>query len=507
MVFKNSIKKISFILVLVSIFLPIKDKVQAVEKNTIKLSQDNWYEKDGSYTVTMEKFTGKTMDKIQWYENDILIKEDNLGQAPYQDYKLSVKGRRVGEYNYYAKLIKGNESIKTESVKVSVEKEDNYKVGVTRYNFIDKNRRDPYAENTSNRDLMVKIWYPAEVESEGKKLDYAYHTEANNFIFDGIKGMEFAKGITSNTTSNPKIAYKDSSFPVLIYSHGYEGLMEENQILFETLAAKGYIVVSINHTYESSMSTLKDGMVTGFDEVKRKNEVNESAQGSVIDEVYKRLNEICMMEPTKEVQEEFLELNSKLIGRNKKIKVWNEDTKFVINELSKLNSDKSCEFYNKLGLDNIGLMGYSFGGAKSVAYAGEDENVKCAINMDGSAYGILKGTKLNKPLLSFASDMEGAYDSNIIYEMNKDKTYLVKIKNSTHKNFTDINTFAIGQEHNPVYPYLELGTINGKVMDEIKTKSVVSFLDKYLKESPIRNDGKNPLEEMKNYDEVIIKSK
>ena len=53
--------------------------------------------------------------------------------------------------------------------------------------------------------------------------------------------------------------------PVVIYSHGYTSFPGQNTALLEELASHGYIVYSVQHTYDSSPVAFPNGDVVGMD--------------------------------------------------------------------------------------------------------------------------------------------------------------------------------------------------------------------------------------------------
>ncbi|WP_138160393.1 alpha/beta hydrolase family protein [Peptoniphilus catoniae] len=52
---------------------------------------------------------------------------------------------------------------------------------------------------------------------------------------------------------------KEDKLPVFIFSHGAFGVDRSNEILFEDLAAKGYVVISMSHPYQSFSTKLSNG--------------------------------------------------------------------------------------------------------------------------------------------------------------------------------------------------------------------------------------------------------
>ncbi|KST68648.1 alpha/beta hydrolase [Mastigocoleus testarum] len=129
----------------------------------------------------------------------------------------------------------------------------NYSVGTTSYHFTDTQREEIYTEDSNDkRELMVRVWYPSKKVSAGKRASYVNESSTGENPF-GI--------IATNSIINAPVAQTESGYPVLLFSHGFASLPEFNTINAEELASQGYVVVSMNHTYDSSLSIFPDGRV------------------------------------------------------------------------------------------------------------------------------------------------------------------------------------------------------------------------------------------------------
>ncbi|EOZ99234.1 Carboxylic ester hydrolase [Indibacter alkaliphilus LW1] len=68
--------------------------------------------------------------------------------------------------------------------------------------------------------------------------------------------------VDTNTFVSPEIQNK--KFPVLIFSHGLYSEAFGYYALMEEIVSHGFIVLNINHTYESSGSLFPDGEILLF---------------------------------------------------------------------------------------------------------------------------------------------------------------------------------------------------------------------------------------------------
>lgn len=103
--------------------------------------------------------------------------------------------------------------------------------------------------------------------------------------------------------------------------------------------------------------------------------------------------------------------------------IWTQDADFVINQLDQLNRDA---FEGKLDMDNIGMMGHSFGGATAFNAAYSNPRIKAGINMDGSLYNVNGKQAISKPFLF----MESSSFMNIKNKALSGKISDEEIKNS-----------------------------------------------------------------------------
>lgn len=119
--------------------------------------------------------------------------------------------------------------------------------------------------DSPERKLMVKIWYPAEVNTNTQTpVNYGFHTPEVPLVYDAehLNWPDyFASAIEAYQTHQaPSLTYFNAppvkkQFPVIIHSHGMGASVESDQRYFEALVQQGYIVVAVGHTYEAPLVT------------------------------------------------------------------------------------------------------------------------------------------------------------------------------------------------------------------------------------------------------------
>ena len=137
------------------------------------------------------------------------------------------------------------------------------------------------------------------------------------------------------------------------------------------------------------------------------------------------------------------------------------------------------QFKDKLALEKgIGLFGHSFGGATAILACSLNKRFTCAINIDGAMVnGLNERYQYKKPYLFLYSETGEQY-SRYFYTINKNDSYSVFIKNSTHADFFDPSYIQkkLLRETNTMY-----GSIDGDRMIKITNDYVLSFFNKYIK--------------------------
>jgi pimeloyl-ACP methyl ester carboxylesterase len=245
-----------------------------------------------------------------------------------------------------------------------------YAVGTVEYAMVDPNRQETYTEDPNDhREVLVQIWYPADIAKplQGKApyvknvpviaAEVKTKLQIPKFLF------QYLELVKTNSYPNVSVASKQQSYPLILFSHGLPGARFSNTFQFEELASQGFIVASIEHTYNALATVLPDGKFVTIASLPGMTDIE--AWDSLISDI------------------------------------WVKDSTFVLDELEKLsNKDANNLFSGKIDLDHVGMFGHSFGGANAVQVLYSDPRVKAAINMDGTMFGNMhKAEGTGKPFM------------------------------------------------------------------------------------------------------------
>ena len=349
----------------------------------------------------------------------------------------------------------GSYSVGTEMVHVQTDRDESI-------------TKDP----TDQREFMVKIWYPSQTDVSSMKgetyidnagrsgfaVKYGLPPGALNYL-DRVKTYAFSG-----------IPVADDSFPVLVFSHGYGSKATGYYALLSEIASQGYIIINMNHTYESLGVTYPDGSIKYFD--------------------YDFQNEIAaetmtVIQPLIDAFKDGLSYDERHpIVRNTTLNYfegrvqdrWAEDMIVTIDLLDKWNTEGLLK--GKLDLDKIGVFGHSVGGGSAGNLAMKDNRVKAAANLDGIQWGNKIDSTYQIPYLYVSADWPAEHEdinSHVYKYKSHDYFYESKLLKSGHPNFMDI-PFMI-----PVNSLAGTGDIDPYLGTEIVTNLVTSFFDRHLK--------------------------
>lgn len=237
-----------------------------------------------------------------------------------------------------------------------------YSIGAVELHLVDRDRPDPWVAGR-DRELMVTVWYPA-IQEDGEQAPYlspavaAHLDRLASTQFGLVSGQVDYAGVRSHARAGAP-ARDQGRRPVVLYSPGRGNPRHLGTTLVEDLASRGYVVVSMDHTYEAPVE-FPDGRVTGA----------------------------ALPGP------EF----SPAVHR-KMIEARVEDTRFVLDQLAGLAigtmSDASGRGLPRglgrvLDLRRVGMFGHSAGGFTAAEAMLADARIDAAANLDGSMIYSLK---------------------------------------------------------------------------------------------------------------------
>ncbi|WFB10494.1 hydrolase [Streptomyces sp. LX-29] len=319
-----------------------------------------------------------------------------------------------------------------------------YGVGTVDLHLRDSSRMDPWVPG-QQRELMVSLWYPA--------------THTGNFPAAKLPVSQqvLPGGVTLPTTAGHIGAPVDAragKLPVLLYSPGLHGHRGQATTLVQDLASRGYLVVTMDHTHDSSDVLFPDG----------RHEVNLMPPGS---------------------------------KSRHTIDVRAADTRFVIDQLVALARGDNPDAENKqlpqglseaVNTKRIGMFGSSLGGGAVPAAMQADSRIDAGANLDGQFFGTSINKSLDRPFLLFSSERHNRDTDRSwarFWRHLHGERLDLKLRGSGHNSFVDHQVLfrqapgAFGL----TLPQLDqiLGTIDPNRSIAIQRTYLAAFFDKHLR--------------------------
>ncbi len=356
-----------------------------------------------------------------------------------------------------------------------------YAVGTTTFSLVDESREEVFsAESGDYRTILVTAWYPSDDVTGLKPVSYWDKTGITGKAYSlsaeiGTFWYTHLNLVKTNSFRDVAIAQDAQSYPVIIYSHSFNGLNTENTILFERLASQGYVVLSIAHSYEAIVSNSPDGEViyADLDYIFDLYEYDGELESALWQEFY----------ATEDISRK-TEIIEQVLGMDEEatqmLRARTEDAIFLLDELAAINTEMTI-FDGKLDEARVGMMGYSFGGATAVEACIADERFKAGINLDGWPYGAYfnSGKPISQPFMLI--NAEAVYDdevmvSDLVFAQIEGKGYRLNIDGTDHGNFWDFPLFF------NIYKYLGYWMpMDPAQMSDILSTYSIAFFDVHLK--------------------------
>ena len=187
----------------------------------------------------------------------------------------------------------------------------------------------------------------------------------------------------------------DIRCPVILCNHGLKGNDTENTVLCLDLASSGYAVFCIGHPYGASKLTYADG--------------TEFEDPTPFEEIRFRLDTV---EP-----------------------LWYEDILTAIGFIKEMGATDP-KWKNRLMIEDMGVVGVSFGGCCSVTAALKNKELTYAVNLDGSMFVEPEYIFPDKPILVMCSPFNHKAHAGLV-AAGCTNVRVEKIKKVSHFEFSD----------------------------------------------------------------------
>jgi dienelactone hydrolase len=322
---------------------------------------------------------------------------------------------------------------------------------------------------------MIQVWYPAAPSADNVRAPWV--NSADVFAPAIADYLHLPRFSLDHLTLAKSPAYQDAPlttesepYPVIVFSHGWNGFSAQSSAQMVELASHGYVVVAPQHTYGAMVTIFPDREVA----LNNPNALPEN-----------------MPEPG------YTDAARLLVDQ------WSGDISFALDFMAEQNEDPSSPFHATLDMTRIGVFGHSTGGGATIQFCGTDARCAAGLAQDPfmtpvSAQVQTRG--LEQPFLFFFSqswrEVTGSVNNRLFDAFLPKLTQPVgvtTILGTRHYDFTDLPLLS------PLAPQLGLkGPINGTRVVKILNDYLIAYFDQELKgiSSPL------PFDNSANYPEL-----
>jgi dienelactone hydrolase len=352
-----------------------------------------------------------------------------------------------------------------------------HRVGRVSFDWVDPGRTEIYSPDPRDRRaLVVWVWYPAAPGPDAERAVYLPEPWAPAGQLLGLD----AAGLHSHALVNAPVADDQSSYPVLVLSpSGFPPLLLA--AIAEELASHGYVVVGVNHTYETTVTVFADGRVVP---------ISSDAVAGVLGP------------QTGPYQERFRE-------RAAVCDYKAADLASVADQLEQLPADAAGLLGGRLDLDRLGGFGHSFGGNAALEWCRNDPRCQAAVNLDGALWTEVGRVGLDRPALQLLAEhpefaLSGAeavaagmatdaaaYDTEkaitfggwrMVHQRAR-PSYTLQVKGATHLSFLDVRLLPLRGEAPPIKAMIAATRIEPRRMWRVTCDVLLAFFATHLQQA------------------------
>ncbi|MFG2918251.1 alpha/beta hydrolase [Kitasatospora sp. NPDC048298] len=324
-------------------------------------------------------------------------------------------------------------------------------VGTTSLHLVDHGRLDPFAPVPGPRELMVQLWYPARGTAGRPRAPYI--TPRVAAAIERILPLDPGTLALLRPTALADAPAHPGPLPLLLLGHGRGGTRSNCTALAEELAAHGYLVAAVDHTYDAAAVEFPDGRLV--------------------------LGALPENPPDRDAAE------------RKEIAARVGDLRFVTDELT------GGRLPFRVDEERIGVLGHSMGGAAAAEALRQDPRLRIGLDLDGGLFGSpVPELGLDRPFLLLTS-----IDDHDTWQRWREHHHAwgrqLRTLGAGHLSFTDLpHAAAPGHlaDHLPAETYAGLlGTLAPTRATALTRSYVRAFADRFLRDRPTPLlDGPSP---------------
>jgi predicted dienelactone hydrolase len=336
-----------------------------------------------------------------------------------------------------------------------------YQVGTRTLVLVDNSRRELYSGIDGPRKFMVQLWYPADPGPDDRHAPWMndatiYGRAISKYL--GLPTFFLDHLALSQTPAWQDAPFKptDGGYPLILFSHGWNGFAAQNTEQALELASHGYVVVALQHTYGAVVTAFPDGEIA-----------------------YNNPSALPDGAPENEYN-----IAAHLLANQ-----WAGDMSYTLDVLGNRAMDVRGPFWGAFDFNRIGVYGHSTGGGAAIQFCGTDLRCKALLGMDPFmtpvSHQVFESGLAQPAFFMFSQrwfDLTDSKNNRLFkqfYSNLDPSTHVIYIQGTAHYDFSDLPLLS------PIAPQLGLkGPLNGKRVTEIVDDYLISFFEMTLKDQP-----------------------
>lgn len=307
---------------------------------------------------------------------------------------------------------------------------------------------------------MIQLWYPAQKVAGHPRAPWLSPGVAK-IALGGVPAGAVQLPVTHGHVGAPVQRGKKPR-PVVLFSHGLGADRASSTALVEDLASHGYVVATIDHTYDAAAVEFPDG----------------------------RVETHAMPPPASDAPDDPVFTKAAAVRQT--------DTRFVMDRLTALTDGRGIDAERRpppkglrgaLDLSRIGMSGHSLGGATAASTMQADRRIKAGIDMDGALFGPVLRAGLDRPFLLIGTP-EHSRDNDpgwkAVWSRLRGWKLELRLDGAAHGSFTDLQVLL--RQHSLGMPPERvteiIGRIDGPRSVLIQRVFTRAFFDRHLRGRP-----------------------
>jgi dienelactone hydrolase len=321
-------------------------------------------------------------------------------------------------------------------------------IGTLTVQLIDRARDEPYGEPAGGpREFVAQVWYPSQATTDPDPISWS---EDWDVVAPAVaRSLGLPSWFLNHTQyslghADSSAAMAPGTFPVIIYSHDWDGTRSTALNQIEHLVSNGYIVVAPDHAHVAAATVLTEGDVLFQDPA-------------------------ALPDPADVDGDDYAQAATLLV------ETVAGDLVTLLDRLEEGESGPFAAVSNGMDLNRIGIFGHGAGGGAAVKTCLEDARCKAVLGLDPWVQPLTERElrlTMNRPALYMRSDewIDTANDALLrgIAARGSSVTYWLGVEGAAHNDFT-------------MMPLLTPLATQFGLRGEIPAGRVIPIVDNYLR--------------------------